>query len=132
TRSPSGRPRRLHSRFRLRPIEVLGHDRVTGVRFERTCLVADGGVVGTGELLDIDAQLVLRSVGYRGLPIDGLPFDAASGTIPNDAGRVLRSDAASPGEYVAGWIKRGPPGVIGPTRSDAAETIRSWVADHAP
>jgi ferredoxin--NADP+ reductase len=73
--------------------------------------------------VEIDASMVLRSVGYRGLAIPGVPFDPSSGTIPNDAGRP------SPGEYVTGWIKRGPSGVIGTNRSDAAETVRTLFAD---
>ncbi len=74
-------------------------------------------------------------MGYRGVPLAGLPFDKRSGTIPNDAGRVLRDGVPAPGEYVAGWVKRGPTGVIGTNRSDATETVRSmqadW-ADHSP
>ncbi|MGB8946397.1 MAG: NADP oxidoreductase, partial [Streptomyces sp.] len=78
---------------------------------------------------DVAGQLVLRSVGYRGVPIDGLPFDPALGTVPHAAGRVLREGAASPGEYVAGWIKRGPTGVIGTNRPCAKETALSLLED---
>jgi ferredoxin--NADP+ reductase len=77
----------------------------------------------------IDAQMVLRSVGYRGLPIPGLPFDERSGTVPNDAGRVLGFDGPEPGLYVAGWIKRGPTGVIGTNKHDARETVASMLED---
>jgi ferredoxin/flavodoxin---NADP+ reductase len=86
-------------------------------------------VTGTGRFMDLPAQLVLRSVGYRGVPPDGLPFDASSGTVPNAAGRVVREGAPSPGEYVAGWIKRGPTGVIGTNRPCAKETVTSLLAD---
>ncbi len=101
------------------------------VRFERTVPDGTGGVTGTGQYEDIEAQLVLRSVGYRGVPLDGLPFDAALGTVPHLAGRVLRDGRPSPGEYVAGWIKRGPTGVIGTNRPCAKETATSLLADAA-
>ncbi len=103
------------------------------VRFERTAPDGQGGVRGTGQLVDIEAQLVLRSVGYRGVPLDGLPFDAEHGTVPHRAGRVVREGRTVPGEYVAGWIKRwikrGPTGVIGTNRPDAKETVTSLLAD---
>jgi ferredoxin--NADP+ reductase len=101
------------------------------VRFERTVPDGRGGVTGTGRYEDIEAQLVLRSVGYRGVPLDGLPFDAATGTVPHLAGRVLRGGAVAPGEYVAGWIKRGPTGVIGSNRPCAKETVTSLLEDAA-
>jgi ferredoxin/flavodoxin---NADP+ reductase len=86
-------------------------------------------VVGTGERVTIAAEMVLRSVGYRGVALPGVPFDEATGTIPNTGGRVLRDGRPSPGEYAAGWIKRGPTGVIGSNRSDASETVRSLLDD---
>jgi ferredoxin--NADP+ reductase len=125
------RERRIHLRFFLRPVELLddGRGAVRAVRFERTAPDGSGGVRGTGEIVEIEAQLVLRSVGYRGVPLPGLPFDAGSGTVPHARGRVLRDGAASPGEYVAGWIKRGPSGVIGTNRPCAKETAGSLLAD---
>lgn len=128
-RQPTGRPRRLHVRFLLRPIEVLGTDRVTGVRLERSGLDGTGNAVGTGEHVVIDAQLLLRAVGYLGLPLPGLPFDERTGVVPNAGGRVLRDGLPVPGEYVAGWIKRGPTGVIGTNKGDARETVAAIVAD---
>ncbi len=128
-RRPSGRPRRLHLRFWLRPVEVLGNERVTGLRVESTQLDESGNAVGTGAMSTIDAQMVLRSVGYRGLPIPGLPFDERTGTVPNDAGRVLGPGGPEPGLYVAGWIKRGPTGVIGTNKHDARETVASMLED---
>jgi len=128
-RSPSGRPRRIHLRFRLRPVEVLGERCVTGLRLERTRLDPDGKAVGTGEIRTLDVQMVLRSVGYRGLPIAGMPFDERTGTVPNVAGRVLRAGRPISGEYVAGWIKRGPTGVIGTNKKDARETVTALLAD---
>ncbi|MFJ6893645.1 FAD-dependent oxidoreductase [Streptomyces hokutonensis] len=127
---PSGAARRIHLRFFLRPVELLADaGRVGAVRFERTAPDGHGGVRGTGRLEDIEAQLVLRSVGYRGVPLEGLPFDAELGVVPHRAGRVLREGTAVPGEYVAGWIKRGPTGVIGTNRPDAKETVTSLLAD---
>ncbi|MET9453216.1 FAD-dependent oxidoreductase [Streptomyces cinerochromogenes] len=122
--------RRVRLRFFLRPVELLAEGgRVGAVRFERTAPDGAGGVTGTGRYEDVPAQLVLRSVGYRGVPLEGLPFDPASGTIPHQEGRVLRDGAPSPGEYVAGWIKRGPTGVIGTNRPCAKETVTSLLAD---
>ncbi|MEU8528330.1 FAD-dependent oxidoreductase [Streptomyces sp. NPDC048629] len=122
--------RNIRLRFFLRPVELLGEaGRVAGVRFERTEPDGSGGVRGTGRYEEIEAQLVLRAVGYRGVPLAGLPFDEARGTVPNLAGRVLRDGAPSPGEYVAGWIKRGPTGVIGTNRPCAKETVASLLED---
>ncbi|MFF9118062.1 FAD-dependent oxidoreductase [Streptomyces massasporeus] len=127
---PQGAPRRIHLRFFLRPAELLaerGH--VDAVRFERTAPDGRGGVTGTGRHEVIAGQLVLRSVGYRGVPLEGLPFDPVTGTVPNLSGRVLREGAVAPGEYVAGWIKRGPTGVIGTNRPCAKETATSLLKD---
>lgn len=128
---PGEGPRRIALRFYLRPVEILGgtSGRVTAMRFERTAPDGSGGVTGTGVYEDIEAQLVLRSVGYKGVPLTGLPFDAAKGTVPHAAGRVLRGGRASLGEYVAGWIKRGPTGVIGTNRPCAKETASSLLQD---
>ncbi|KUL45179.1 FAD-dependent oxidoreductase [Streptomyces regalis] len=117
-------------RFFLRPVELLADEgHVGAVRFERTAPDGQGGVTGTGQYEEIEAQLVLRSVGYRGVPLEGLPFDPATGTVPHLAGRVLREAAVAPGEYVAGWIKRGPTGVIGTNRPCAKETVTSLLED---
>ncbi|MFD6494707.1 FAD-dependent oxidoreductase [Streptomyces sp. NPDC059944] len=130
TAQPLGRPRRIRPRFFLRPVELLADGgRVGAVRFERTVPDGAGGVTGSGVFEEIEAQLVLRSVGYRGMPLDGLPFDPLLGTVPNLAGRVLRDGAVVPGEYVAGWIKRGPTGVIGTNRPCAKETVASLLED---
>lgn len=128
---PRGARRRIHLRFYLRPVELLAGDdgRVAGVRFERTRPDGHGGVTGTGLFEEIGAELVLRSVGYRGVPMEGLPFDESSGTVPHEAGRVLRDARVAPGEYVAGWIKRGPTGVIGTNRPCAKETVASLLDD---
>ncbi|MFF2213501.1 FAD-dependent oxidoreductase [Streptomyces antibioticus] len=122
--------RRIRLRFFLRPVELLADGgRVGAVRFERTVPDGHGGVTGTGRFEDVEAQLVLRSVGYLGVPLEGLPFDAERGTVPQRDGRVLREGAVAPGEYVAGWIKRGPTGVIGTNRPCAKETAAALLAD---
>ncbi|GKQ39320.1 NADP oxidoreductase [Streptomyces sp. A012304] len=127
---PRGARRRIRLRFFLRPVELVADGgRVGAVRFERTAPDGHGGVTGTGRHEDVAAQLVLRSVGYRGVPLEGLPFDAERGTVPHLAGRVLRESEVAPGEYVAGWIKRGPTGVIGTNRPCAKETVTSLLED---
>lgn len=120
---------RVRLRFFGRPVRLLGEDRVTGVEIERTAVDGDGRAMGTGELSVLPADLVVRSVGYRGLPLPGLPVDERSGTVPNEAGRVLRDGRVSVGEYAAGWIKRGPSGVVGTNKHDARETVASLLAD---
>jgi NADPH-dependent glutamate synthase beta subunit-like oxidoreductase len=122
---------RLMLRFYRRPVRLLGEDRVTGVEVERTAVDGDGRAMGTGELEVLPADLVVRSVGYRGIPLPGLPVDERSGTVPNDGGRVVRDGRLSPGEYAAGWIKRGPSGVVGHNKHDARETIAALLADAA-
>ena len=96
---------------------------------ERTRLDEQGRLAGTGEYETIDVQMVLRSVGYQSVPLPGVPFDERTATVPNAEGRVLGPDGPLPGEYVAGWLKRGPTGVIGTNKSDAAATVRSLLAD---
>ncbi len=123
-------PRRLDFRFWLRPVEILGTDRVEGLRLEHTALSDEGRVVGTGEFETLPVRMVLRSVGYQSVPLPGVPFDPRAYVVPNDEGRVLGEDGKPlPGEYVAGWIKRGPTGVIGTNKGDAAETVRALLAD---
>jgi ferredoxin--NADP+ reductase len=131
-RGPAAGGRRLTIRFWLRPVEILGPERVSGLTLERTRLDANGVFTGTGEYETLAAQMVLRSVGYQSVPLAGVPFDERSSTVPNAEGRVLGPDGAPlPGEYVAGWLKRGPTGVIGTNKSDAAQTVRSLLADLA-
>ena len=122
---------RLTLRFYRRPVRLLGADRVTGIEVERTAVDVEGRAVDTGERSVLPADLVIRSVGYRGHPLPGLPVDEDTGTLPHLSGRVLRDGAVSPGEYVAGWIKRGPTGVVGTNKHDARETIASLLADAA-
>ena len=131
-RAPAGGGRRLNVRFWLRPVEIQGGNDVEGLTVERTRLDESGQLAGTGELETIPAQMVLRSVGYQSVPLPGVPFDERTSTVPNEAGRVIGPDGRPlPGEYVAGWLKRGPTGVIGTNKSDAADTVRSLLADLA-
>jgi len=131
-RPRAGGARTLTIRFWLRPVQILGDERVTGLTVERTRLDAQGRLAGTGEHETLDAQMVFRSVGYQSVPLAGVPFDPATSTVPNADGRVLDADGRPlPGEYVAGWLKRGPTGVIGTNKSDAAQTVRSLLADLA-
>jgi ferredoxin--NADP+ reductase len=117
-------------------VEVLGEGgRVRGVRVEANRLVATAtGFMrseGTGRMEDVRAGLVLRSVGYRGVPLPGVPFDPERGLIPNIEGRVTDGPGGEvvPGEFVAGWIKRGPSGIIGTNKPDAAETVASMLEE---
>ena len=126
--------RRLHLHFYAGPVEVLGDEStgVTGFRYERMTPDGEGGVVGTGEFREIAVQAIYRAVGYFGSPLDGIPFDEKRGVIPNREGQVLDdADEQVNGVYATGWIKRGPVGLIGHTKSDAMETIRNLVNDQA-
>jgi ferredoxin--NADP+ reductase len=130
-REAAGRRRRIHVHFFTRPVEIRGDDRVAEVVVERTELDEDGRARGTGATSVIPAQLVVRSVGYRGTPIPGLPFDEDRNVIPSEDGRMMRDGSPVPGGYVAGWIKRGPTGIIGTNKKDAAATVVSLLADAA-
>lgn len=133
-RSTGEASRRLHLHFYAKPLEVVaGPDgRVASFRYERTEPDGAGGVRGTGEIRSVDVQAVYRAVGYFGSPLEGVPFDEKRGVIPNHEGQVLASgDEIMPGVYATGWIKRGPVGLIGHTKSDAMETISHLVNDQA-
>lgn len=131
----SGAGKTVRLRFLRSPVEILGSERVSGLRVVRNELAPSNGsyrASPTGETEDIECGLVLRSIGYRGTPLPGLGFDETSATLPNDGGRVVDPDSrdAVPGVYVAGWMKRGPSGVIGTNRKCAAETVRALVDDY--
>jgi ferredoxin--NADP+ reductase len=133
-RLPEGRRRTLLLRFCRSPVAILGHGRVEAIEVVRNVLVADerGRVtaVPTEEREVIPCGLVLRSVGYRGIPLPGVPFDDERATIQNSEGRVLGEDGKPVrGVYCAGWIKRGPSGVIGTNKKDATETVEALLAD---
>ncbi len=129
--SPQGR--RLHLHFFHSPLEVIGQDgKVSAIKFERTKLDGTGNVTGTGEIVEYPVQAVYRAVGYFGSELDEIPFDANSGVISNEEGRVLDSSGKHiPGVYCTGWIKRGPVGLIGHTKADAIETIGHLIEDRA-
>jgi ferredoxin--NADP+ reductase len=131
SRSTGDQPRRLHFHFFRRPVEIIGVDGVSGVVLERTEFDEDGQLVGTGATEELPAQLVVRSVGYRGESSVGVEVDQRSGAIPHIDGRVLRGDSAVPGLYVAGWIKRGPSGIIGTNKKCAAGTVEGLIADYS-
>ncbi len=135
TRGATGAARRIHLRFLVSPVEVLGEGgRVTGIRLERNRLEAGrGGLAarGSGEFDTLPAGLVVRAVGYRSLPLPGIPFDERAGIVPNAAGRVTDPASGAPlaGLYVAGWVKRGPSGLIGSNKPDGVETATAMVED---
>lgn len=133
---PKGAPRRIVLRFLASPVEVLGDGaRVSGIRIEKNELVDDGKggtkARGTGSFEEIEAGLVLRSIGYRGVALPGVPFDEKAGVIPNAEGRVTIAPGgdAVPGEYVVGWAKRGPTGVIGTNKACAVATVEKMMED---
>lgn len=123
--------RRLHFHFWSKPVEVITEDgRVSGIKIERTAPDGRGGVIDTGEFEVVPVGALYRAVGYFGSPLDQIPFDDARGVIPNEAGRVIDAAGARVrGVYATGWIKRGPVGLIGHTKSDAMETIECLLED---
>jgi len=134
THEPSGKPRAVRLRFRVSPVAILGDERVEAVEIVRNRLEPDASgrvrAVPTDEREVIPCGIVFRSVGYHGVPLPGVPFDEAGGTMPNEGGRVLDgSGDPIPGLYCAGWIKRGPTGVIGTNKKDATETVDLLLED---
>jgi len=128
-RAPEGKPRAIRLRFLRSPVAILGEERVEAIELVRNEL-AEGRAVATGDREVIECGIVFRSVGYRGIPLPGVPFDEASCTVPNDGGRVRDGvGAVVPGTYCAGWIKRGPTGVIGTNKKDATETVELLLED---
>jgi ferredoxin--NADP+ reductase len=132
-RVPTGKPRTLRLRFLASPVAIHGTDRVEAVEIVRNRLESREGrvvAVETDERETIPCGLVFRSVGYRGVAIPDVPFDDARGTIRNDCGRVLEADGqVVPGLYCAGWIKRGPTGIIGTNKKDAVESVGQLLED---
>jgi ferredoxin--NADP+ reductase len=124
-RTPAGKKRRVVLRFFRSPTRILGEDKVTGIELVRNTLDENERAVPTGETETLDCGVVFRSVGYRGVAVPGVPFDEATGVIPNRSGRV--GDRV----YAAGWIKRGPSGVIGTNKKDATETVEHLLEDLA-
>jgi len=133
-RQPEGKKQRIVLRFLASPVEIKGDGKVESIVVGRNELVEEGGTLranDTGEREEIECGLVLRSVGYTGVPIEGVPFDEQRGLILNEGGRILDSHDAGHkvGHYTAGWIKRGPSGVIGTNKKDALETVQHLFAD---
>lgn len=135
-RGAGSKSRKVHFRFLVSPVEVVGRNgRAAALRIERNKLESsqDGYLEakGSGQFETLETGLVLRSVGYMGVPLPGVPFDKRKGTIPNDHGRVLNPETGKlvPGAYVAGWAKRGPSGVIGTNKKDAEETVAQMLQD---
>ncbi len=135
-RGTSGAPRQIHLRFLVSPVEFLGeHGSVSAIRLEKNRLEAtESGylqAVGSGQYEKLPAELVFRAIGYKGVPLPGLPFEPRKGIIPNREGRVINPETRHPiaGEYVVGWVKRGPTGVIGTNKADAVETVAHMLED---
>jgi ferredoxin--NADP+ reductase len=134
-RKPEGRPKRIVLRFLRSPVEIRGSDRVEGVVLAVNELYRDeSGRIrarDTGEREELECGLVLRSIGYAGVPLEGLPFDERRGTIANQGGRVIDPGTGDQlaGQYAVGWIKRGPSGVIGTNKKDAQETVDAIFED---
>jgi ferredoxin/flavodoxin---NADP+ reductase len=133
-REPESKKQRIVLRFLASPVEIRGEGRVESIVIGRNELVEDGGALrsrDTGEREELECGLVLRSVGYTGIPIEGVPFDERRGLILNEGGRILDSHNSGHrvGHYTAGWIKRGPSGVIGTNKKDALETVQHLLAD---
>lgn len=134
TRETGKASRRLHLHFYANPVEVVGDDNgnVTAFRYERTRPDGKGGVEGTGEVREVAVQALYRAIGYFGSPLPEIPFDENKGVFPNYEGQVLDASGKHiPGIYATGWIKRGPVGLIGHTKSDAMETIAHVIEDQA-
>jgi ferredoxin--NADP+ reductase len=135
-REPAGKPRTIRLRFCASPVALLGEERVEAVEVVRNELVADESgrlrAVPTDEREVIECGIVFRSVGYQGVALPGVPFDERSAVMPNEGGRVLDEHGEPiPGLYCAGWIKRGPTGVIGTNKKDATETAEHLLEDAA-
>lgn len=134
TRETGKASRRIHLHFYANPLEVVGDEQgnVTAFRYERTAPDGKGQVKGTGEIREIPIQALYRAVGYFGSPVADVPFDEKYGVFPNHEGQVTDTSGKHiPGVYATGWIKRGPVGLIGHTKSDAMETIAHLIEDKA-
>ncbi len=132
--SPAGdKNRRVYFTFLKSPVEILGDGHVEAVKLEKNALSGDAfsqGARGIGEFSELKTGLVFRSIGYKGVPIDGVPFDDKKGIIPNSDGRVTDLNGTiEPGLYTAGWIKRGPSGIIGTNRADSVATVKALTDD---
>lgn len=128
----AGKPRRVIFTFLKSPVEILGNGRVSRIRLETNTLAGEAfkqSARGTGKTMEIEAGIVFRSIGYKGVAIAGVPFDARNGVVPNVDGRVTNGRETIPQLYAAGWIKRGPTGIIGTNRADSVATVNSLLND---
>jgi ferredoxin/flavodoxin---NADP+ reductase len=132
-REPEGKRRRIVLRFLASPLEILGTGKVEGIRICRNTLRDENGSLRactTDSIEELACDIVFRSIGYKGVEVQGVPFDERSGTVPNERGRIL-GEGGEPlrGEYGVGWIKRGPTGIIGTNKRDAQETVDALMED---
>ncbi|WP_329410200.1 FAD-dependent oxidoreductase [Nocardia vinacea] len=131
-KAPNPENKRIVFRYLASPTAITGGDKVEALEFVHNELVSEDGRLvarASDRTETLPASMVLRSIGYRGVPVADLPFDERTGVVPNLSGRVVADGAHMPGVYVAGWIKRGPRGVIGSNRVDAQETVEQLIAD---
>jgi ferredoxin--NADP+ reductase len=131
-RKEGSKGRKLFVEFYTSPKEIVGEAHVEGVIFERNRLAGEAGgqwAEGTGETFLLECGVFFRSVGYRGVPIEGVPFEERKGVFPNAEGRIVKGDNPVPGLYAVGWIKRGPSGVIGTNKPDSVETAKHVLGD---
>ncbi len=129
---PSNNKRRVHFSFLKSPVALLGNQRVETVRLEQNQLEGaafNQSAKGTGHIIELQAGIVFRSIGYKGKPVPGVPFDEKRGVIPNQEGRIINGITPVPRMYVAGWIKRGPSGIIGTNRADSVATVAALLTD---
>ncbi len=133
-RPPSAKTRRCYFRFLLSPVELIGNGRLAKIRLEKNRLQGESfnqSAQGTGEKFELETGILFRSIGYRGVPIAGVPFDERRGIFPNENGRITLDGKVVPQLYTAGWIKRGPTGIIGTNRADAVATVKALLSDLA-
>jgi len=131
-REPTGKKRQMFIRFFRSPVEVLGDGKVEAIKFEKTVLKGEAGkrwAESTGEFEEVPCDILFRSIGYRGEGIDGVPFDEKRAVYPNEEGRIMDGSKPFSGFYTAGWIKRGPSGVIGTNKPDSVETVKTLLSD---
>lgn len=131
-REPGGKSRKCYFQFLRSPVEISGNGHVERVTIEHNQLSGEAfkqSARGTGETYDLETGILFRSIGYRGIEMPGVPFHESWGVFPNEGGRITDNDVIVPGMYTAGWIKRGPSGIIGTNRACAVETVNALIED---
>ncbi len=132
--SPAGKKKKVVIHFFESPIELVGNGKVEAIRLVKNRLEGEPGnqkAIATDETIEMPCDMVFRSVGYRGIPIEGVPFDERRGVFPNTDGRLIKDDAPMYGMYAVGWIKRGPSGVLGSNKPCSAKTVETLISDIA-